>query len=110
MGKDRPAKLAGFTYEVKTPCGPMYVTCNDHEGELFEVFIKLGKAGGCAAAFTEAVGKTISNAIRSNIDPSEMIRSTIGIKCHLSTNGEDSCISSIGAVIQLHLKEDLNEI
>ena len=103
---ERPRILSGYTYEIKTSCGNLFITCNTYEDHLFEVFVKLGKAGGCASAFTEAIGKLVSNSLRSGIDPNEMIKSLTGIKCNHSEKEGFSCVSSIGEVIQEHLKKE----
>ncbi|MCK4978962.1 MAG: ribonucleotide-diphosphate reductase subunit alpha, partial [Candidatus Delongbacteria bacterium] len=50
----RPDVMEGKTYKVNTGEGTMYVTVNTDEGKPFEVFASIGKAGGNAAAMSEA--------------------------------------------------------
>lgn len=82
--KKRPEVIKGTTRLMKTGCGNLYVTINeDEEGHLFELFTSMGKAGGCAASQSEAIGRLVSLAFRSNIEPDEVIKQLKGISCHL---------------------------
>lgn len=81
--KKRPEVIEGSTRFMKTGCGNLYVTINeDEEGHLFELFTSMGKAGGCAASQSEAIGRLVSLAFRSNIEPDEIIKQLKGISCH----------------------------
>src|SRR3990170_412420 len=55
--RPRPDTLLGVTREMKTSCGKIYVTMNRDEKGIFEVFNQMGKAGGCAASQSEAIGR-----------------------------------------------------
>ncbi len=81
--KKRPEVIKGSTRFMKTGCGNLYVTINeDEDGHLFELFTSMGKAGGCAASQSEAIGRLVSLAFRSNIEPEEVIKQLKGISCH----------------------------
>jgi len=81
--RSRPDVIKGSTRLLKTGCGNLYVTINeDEEGHLFELFTSMGKAGGCAASQSEAIGRLVSLAFRSNIEPDEVLRQLKGISCH----------------------------
>jgi ribonucleoside-diphosphate reductase alpha chain len=81
--KKRPEVIKGATRLMKTGCGNLYVTLNeDEDGHPFELFTSMGKAGGCAASQSEAIGRLVSLAFRSNIEPDEIVRQLKGISCH----------------------------
>lgn len=81
--KKRPSLIKGTTRLMKTGCGNLYVTINeDKNGKPFEVFTNIGKAGGCASSQAEAIGRLISLALRSNVEPEELIKQLMGISCH----------------------------
>jgi ribonucleoside-diphosphate reductase alpha chain len=81
--KKRPTVIKGATRWMKTGCGNLYVTVNEDEnGKPFEVFTNIGKAGGCASSQAEAIGRLISLALRSNIEPEEIVKQLKGISCH----------------------------
>jgi len=63
--KPRPRSLGGRTYRVETPLGTAYVVVNEtRDGEPFEVFVSVGKAGSDTMAVAEAMGRLISLALR----------------------------------------------
>ncbi len=81
--RKRPEVIKGTTRLMKTGCGNLYVTINeDEEGHLFELFTSMGKAGGCAASQSEAIGRLVSLAFRTNVEPDEIIKQMKGISCH----------------------------
>lgn len=63
--KPRPAKVEGATYRIETPLGVSFITVNqDPDGNPFEVFVIIGKAGSEVAAMAEALGRLISTTLR----------------------------------------------
>ncbi|MFN3396245.1 MAG: vitamin B12-dependent ribonucleotide reductase [Thermodesulfovibrionales bacterium] len=103
--RKRPDLIKGSTRLIKTGCGNIYVTINeDEKGHLFELFTSMGKAGGCAASQAEAIGRLVSLAFRSNIDPAEVVKQLKGISCHQQTwsNGGKilSCSDAIAKAIE----------
>jgi ribonucleoside-diphosphate reductase alpha chain len=78
----RPRTTHGVTERVLTGHGNMYVTINfDQDGTPFELFGTLGKAGGCDSAQLEAISRLVSLAIRSGIEPREVVAQLRGITC-----------------------------
>ncbi|MDH4070646.1 MAG: adenosylcobalamin-dependent ribonucleoside-diphosphate reductase, partial [Ignavibacteria bacterium] len=77
--RQRPRVTTGFTERIKTGEGYLYVTINEDEHGLCEVFTTIGKAGGNAAAQSEAISRLISLALRSGIEPRELIKQLKGI-------------------------------
>jgi ribonucleoside-diphosphate reductase alpha chain len=108
--KKRPENIRGTTRLIRTGCGNIYVTINEDEnGNVFEVFTSMGKAGGCAASQSESIGRLISLALRSNIDPDEIIKQLKGVSCHQPTwhsGGKIlSCADGIAKSLQLYRSE-----
>jgi len=106
----RPEVTNGSTRLMKTGCGNLYVTINeDEEGHLFELFTSMGKAGGCAASQSEAIGRLVSLAFRSNIEPDEVIRQLMGISCHSHVWVEGGKITSCSDAIAKSLEKYLQK-
>lgn len=106
--RPRPPVVRGVTRKVATGCGNLYVTMNEDEKGLFEVFARLGKAGGCADAQLEAVGRLVSLCLRSGIKAEDIIKQLKGIRCPsplLSRGGPVlSCPDAIAKAIEDHIK------
>ena len=69
----------GGKYFIKTGEGTLYITINEDEKGLCEVFTTIGKAGGNAAAQSEAISRLISLSLRSGLDPHAIVRQLKGI-------------------------------
>ena len=111
--KERPAILIGKTTEITTGCGKMYVTINqDQEGNVFEVFTSIGKAGGCAQSQSEAIGRLISLNLRSGVEPEFIIKQLKGISCHMpygfGSQRVLSCADAVGKALDEAIKNPLN--
>lgn len=108
--RERPKALKGFTYQMKTGCGPLYVTVNeDQDGMPFELFTTMGKAGGCAASQSEAIGRMVSLAWRSGVKPQEIIKQLQGISCHCPSGfGENKVLSCADAVAKAVMEHMVN--
>jgi len=106
--RPRPAVTTGTTTKVTTGCGNLYITINvDDRGMPFEVFIQMGKAGGCAASQLEATGRLVSLALRSGVENKKIIDQLRGIRCP-SPSWEKggrifSCADAIARVLELRL-------
>ncbi len=108
--KARHDVIHGSTRKIRTGCGNLYVTVNeDGEGKLFEIFNQIGKAGGCAASQSEAIGRLVSLAFRSGIEPEDIIRQLKGISCHTPVWYREgkilSCSDAVAKAIEWHLQE-----
>lgn len=111
--RKRPEVINGSTRLMKTGCGNLYVTINeDEDGHLFELFTSMGKAGGCAASQSEAIGRLVSLAFRSNIEPDEVIKQLKGISCHSHVWVEGgkitSCSDAIAKALEKYLQKKGN--
>ncbi len=76
----RPNELKGVTKKLATGHGPMYVTMNDDEFGSRECFVILGKPGGTAAAFSDALGRMVSLAMTHGAPPVEIVKQLRGIQ------------------------------
>jgi ribonucleoside-diphosphate reductase alpha chain len=103
--RERPRILRGWTYQMQTGCGPIYITINEDESGLFELFTTMGKAGGCAASQSEAIGRMVSLAWRSGIQARQVIKQLQGISCHSPSGfGENKILSCADAVARAILE------
>jgi len=110
--KPRPRKdiTWGATRKMDTGCGSLYVTINEDEEGLFEVFATMGKAGGCAASQTEAVSRLISLALRSGIEPEQIIKQLKGVRCPnqawVKGGRIYSCADAIAKAMEMYMGQD----
>jgi len=102
----RPSRspvLRGETREKVTGCGSLYVTVNEDDLGPREIFANMGKAGGCASASTEAIGRLISLAFRYGVPPDKIVKQLKGIRCHVplgfGPNQILSCPDAIGKAL-----------
>jgi ribonucleoside-diphosphate reductase alpha chain len=99
----RESVLRGETREKITGCGSLYVTINEDDYGPREIFANMGKAGGCASASTEALGRLISLAFRYGAPPDKIAKQLKGIRCHvplgLGSNQVLSCPDAIGRAL-----------
>ena len=77
--RSRPTQTVGVTRRIRTGEGTLYITINEDENGLCEVFTTIGKAGGNAAAQSEAISRLISLSLRSGLDPHAIVRQLKGI-------------------------------
>ncbi len=111
--RERPRALKGATYQMETGCGPLYVTINEDNQGLFELFTTMGKAGGCAASQCEAIGRLVSLAWRSGVQARQAVKQMIGITCHkpagFGDNRITSCADAVAKAIQMHMAARFGE-
>ena len=108
--RERPSVIKGITERVRTGHGNMYVTINYDEGEEpFEVFIAVGKAGGCDSAQLEGISRLATLALRAGIDPKQVVKHLQGITCCPAWDGGTlvrSAPDGLALVLKRNLKLD----
>lgn len=111
----RPEVTSGITQRIETGCGHMYVTINSDNLGACEMFIQMGKVGGCASAQLEAQARLISMALRADIDIESITRQLKGIRCPspMWNKGKlvTSCSDAVATALQKFLElNKINEI
>lgn len=97
--RNRPEITHGITQRMETGCGHMYVTINTDEHGACEVFLQMGKVGGCASAQLEALARLCSLALRSDIKVEAIIRQLKGIRCQSPMWRKGKMITSCGDAV-----------
>jgi ribonucleoside-diphosphate reductase alpha chain len=101
----RPKVVFGINVKVVTSCGNMYVQMGWCNGRLFEVFATLGRGGGCAMGFSEALTRSITLGLRCGVPPSEYAKQLRGVMCPSprpfpKEEAVLSCPDAIGKVVE----------
>ncbi|HLE53940.1 MAG TPA: ribonucleotide reductase N-terminal alpha domain-containing protein [Thermoplasmata archaeon] len=76
----RPDVITGRTQKILTGYGALYVTINEDDKGLFEVFAQIGRGGGYTASFTEGIARLVSLCLRSGLPVDEIIDQLEGIR------------------------------
>jgi ribonucleoside-diphosphate reductase alpha chain len=105
----RPTDNPSTTHRIKTGCGWLYITVCP--GDYKEVFFKLGKTGGCAAAHLQALAMTFSMAWRAGVPLESMVNNLQSINCPSPMWSEGihvlSCEDGIAHVLKPYCEEEI---
>ena len=78
---ERPKSLPSVSRKLIVGCGSLYITTGSYNGRVIEVIASLGRAGGCASAQNEALGKVISLGLKWGVPIEEYVEELKGIGC-----------------------------
>ena len=78
--RPRPSVLFGATFKINTPGGKAYITINEDNRGIREVFIHISKAGSEIATHVEAEGRLISHSLKHGIPADTIISHLAGHK------------------------------
>jgi ribonucleoside-diphosphate reductase alpha chain len=106
--RSRPEVTHGVTQRLETGCGHMYVTINTDDRGACEVFVQMGKVGGCASAQLEAIARLASLALRSDVQLEPIVRQLKGIRCQSPMWHKGKMITSCGDAVGQALEAFLN--
>ena len=101
----RPKVVGGINVRVITGCGNMYIQLGWCNGKLFEVFATLGRGGGCAMGFSEALTRSVTAGLRCDVPVAEYVRQLKGVLCPSprpfpKDDAVMSCPDAIGKVLE----------
>jgi len=105
---ERPKVTKGETPRYRTGCGNVYITVNKVDGNVFEVFVSVGKAGGCAVCNLEAVARCVSLGLRCGIPVQEFIDELKELKCPGQMDGSNDTAYSCPDALARALQEAIN--
>ncbi|MBR9701747.1 adenosylcobalamin-dependent ribonucleoside-diphosphate reductase [Candidatus Pacearchaeota archaeon] len=95
--------LKGVTYEMRTGCGPLFITINYDKNGPVELFANMNPPGGCAAAQTSATGIVISRGFHKGVNPRVIAKHYRAIRCPETNDllGRGSCSQAIAKALDL---------
>lgn len=107
--RKRNQMVRGYTYEVKTEQGALYVTINEDDQGICEVFLILGKSGSYTHGYTEAIGRLISMSLRSGIKAEAIVKQLQGIRTSSPTLNRGMIVYSVPDAIAKIMKKHMDE-
>ena len=110
LPQERPDTLTSVTDKIKTGFGNLYVTISYFNQKPFEVFASIGKSGYTTMADAEAIGRLVSLALRSGVDPKELVNQLKGIGGSEPVFAEGGLVTSIPDAIAKVLERHFGEV
>jgi len=108
FNRDETPVLTGRSWQEKTACGNLYVIVNrDETGRVVEVFVSMGKGGGCRSSETEGLGRIISLALAHGTPLAAVVKQLDGIGCGKMRHYEGQVILSCADGVAKALRKEL---
>jgi len=102
--RPRPQVLFGATFKISTPGGKAYITVNEDDYGLREVFVHISKAGSEITTHVEAEGRLISHALKNGMLAETIIKHLAGHKSNpIFDNGR--VVKSVPDAISIVMQE-----
>lgn len=109
----RPRKVSGTTERMETPVGTLFMTVNCVDGNLYEVFLNIGKAGADVTADAEGYGRLLSMIFKAGIPPGMVVDQLRGIggsgSIGFGKQRVRSLPDAIARVLEMYLEECSSE-
>ena len=103
-------KMDAISYSVQTPMGKMYLFIREVDKNPFDIFVVIGRSGSDVTPFTEAIGRLLSIALRSNIPVEILGENLVGLGGRTSYGfGENRVLSVPDAIGKFLLSEYCND-
>ena len=100
--RPRPDVTRGTTEKIPIYCGKIYVTINEDTRGICEIIIETGKYGGCRTN-VGVLGRVLSIALRSGIEPKVLIKQLENSPCPAARRSKKksySCPDAIAIAIK----------
>lgn len=114
--RKRPDVVKGFTYKITTGQGDLFITINEDDKGMFEVFLQgVGKSGSYTAGYIEAIGRLVSTSLRSGIEVEEIIKQLQGIRTAQPAMNKGGVIvysvpDAVAKILKRHVEESKKQI
>ena len=105
--KKRDEVQFGETVSGTTKCGTIKITINeDKDGNIDEIFFKLGGTGSCSGDWTPRLGKCFTWALRNGLDAKRLLKwLEPPYPCMGAQSHEPSCFEVVSKVLKKYLKD-----
>lgn len=101
--RERPVETSGITTRLQTGCGKLYVTVNEDDEGICEIFLNQRDGNGCRVAYNNALAMVSSMALRAGIPIKDISKALKGQSCGkpIWSNGKLilSCPDAIGKLL-----------
>ena len=105
----RPKLVKSETHKILTGCEALYITIGLVNGKPIEVFITMGKSGGCSACQNAALGISLSVGLQHGVPLEVYIENLRGVRCPKPLISKDhflSCPDAVSKILSQYVKDN----